>query len=250
MRYWLVMPAAGAGRRFGSAKQYARLGAHTVLETALQPFLDDARCAGGALVLAADDEHRGELARRLGPRLAVVQGGAERVHSVRNGVAALGGRAAADDWVLVHDAARPCLSGADLTRLLQVGAEDAVGALLAVPVADTLKRAAADAGGATGATVRAAADAAAEVPRVGLTEAREGLWLAQTPQMFRHGALLAALEHALAIGRTPTDEAQAMEWMGLGARLVHTREANLKVTNAADLALAQAILAARERQCV
>jgi 2-C-methyl-D-erythritol 4-phosphate cytidylyltransferase len=231
MRYWLVMPAAGAGRRFGSAKQYAPLGASSVLETALQVFLQDARCAGGALVLADDDPHREALAARLAPRLRVVSGGAERVHSVRNGLAALAAVADATDWVLVHDAARPCLSVADLSRLLEQAGTKEVGALLAVPVADTVKR------------------ATESVPRVIDTVPRESLWLAQTPQMFRLGALRDALGAAIAASRAPTDEAQAMEWQGYSARLVQARDSNLKITNTADLALAEAILAARSRQC-
>lgn len=232
MRYWLVMPAAGAGRRFGSAKQYARLGAHTVLETALQPFIDDARCAGGCVVLSGDDPHRAELEQRLAPRFVVGEGGAERAHSVRNGLALLAGRLGPEDWVLVHDAARPCLSRADLARLLEQGAQDPVGALLAVPVADTIKRSEPQA-----------------QQRIAETLSREALWLAQTPQMFRHGALYAALEQAIAAQRAPTDEAQAMEWAGCRARLVQTCDGNPKVTNAADLVLAEAILAARRRQC-
>jgi 2-C-methyl-D-erythritol 4-phosphate cytidylyltransferase len=233
MRYWLVMPAAGAGRRFGSAKQYAPLAGSTVLETALRLFEGDARCAGGALVLAEEDPHREALAARLAPRFRIVGGGAERVHSVCNGLAALAERAAPADWVLVHDAARPCLSQADLTRLLEHAAEGEVGALLGMPVADTVKRASpADPGNA----------------RSVETLPRDSLWLAQTPQMFRLDALRAALEHAIVTRRTPTDEAQAMEWQGSPARLVAARDSNFKITNAADLALAEAILAARSRQ--
>lgn len=233
MRYWLVMPAAGAGRRFGSMKQYAPLAGTSVLEMALQVFLADARCAGGALVLAADDPHRETLTARLAPRIDVVCGGAERVHSVQNGLLALEARADASDWVLVHDAARPCLSAADLSRLLEHAGAGQVGALLAIPVADTVKRAGSGAG----------------APQVEATLAREALWLAQTPQMFRLGALRAALAAAIDAHRTPTDEAQAMEWQGSAARLVQARDSNLKITNTADLALAEAILAARRGQC-
>lgn len=245
MRYWLVMPAAGAGRRFGSTKQYAPLAGTSVLEAALQVFLADERCAGGALVLAQDDPHRDALAARLTPRIGIVSGGAERVHSVRNGLVALAARAEPADWVLVHDAARPCLSAADLSRLLEHAQPGEMGALLAVPVADTVKRA------EPGALAPASAGAApaARAPRIEGTVARETLWLAQTPQMFRLGALRAALEAAIDAQRTPTDEAQAMEWQGHPACLVQARDSNLKITNTADLALAEAILAARRRQC-
>jgi 2-C-methyl-D-erythritol 4-phosphate cytidylyltransferase len=234
MRYWLVMPAAGAGRRFGSAKQYARLGARTVLELSLQPFLDDPQCAGGSLVLAADDPQRTRLQQVLPAKLRLVEGGAERAHSVCNGLAALESHAAADDWVLVHDAARPMLSASDLSALLQQGGTDPVGALLATPVADTVKRA-------------RAADAAlpSAAARCEATLSREGLWLAQTPQMFRFAPLRQAMQQALSSGRRPTDEAQAMEWQGHAALLVPSRDPNLKVTTRADLTLAEAILLQR-----
>ncbi len=235
MRYWIVMPAAGAGRRFGSAKQYAALGDRTVLETALQVFLDDPQCLGGSLMLAADDPHRARLAAALPARLALVDGGAERAQSVCNGLAALQARAAADDWVLVHDAVRPALSAADLQRLLRLGALDAVGALLAVPVADTVKRALPDGGAAAEPGVR----------RCEATLPREALWLAQTPQMFRYAPLRAALERALADGRSPTDESQAMEWQGHAALLVQAHDSNLKITTATDLPLLEAILRQR-----
>src|SRR6185437_3653368 len=126
MRYWLVMPAAGVGRRFGTSKpkQYAPLQGHTVIEWALAPFLVDPACAGIALALAAEDPYWDEIASRLTkvpgrrPELTFAEGGAERSHTVRKGLAALQGRAAPDDWVLVHDAARPCLSATDLQHLL------------------------------------------------------------------------------------------------------------------------------------
>jgi len=238
MRYWIVMPAAGAGRRFGGAKQYAVLGDRTVLETALQVFLDDPQCLGGSLMLAADDPHRARLAAGLPARLALVDGGCERAQSVCNGLRALEARAAADDWVLVHDAVRPALSAADLQRLLSFGALDAVGALLAAPVADTVKRAQQDGGEADEPSVR----------RCAATVPREALWLAQTPQMFRYAPLRAALEHAIADGRSPTDEAQAMEWQGHAALLVQAQDSNIKITTATDLALLEAILRQRTGQ--
>lgn len=231
MRYWLVMPAAGAGRRFGSAKQYARLGQRTVLELSLQCFLDDRQCAGGAVVLAPEDPQRAQLLHDLPERMTLVEGGAERAQSVCNGLRALRSRAAGEDWVLVHDAARPILSPADLAKLLQYGAADEVGALLATPVADTVKR---------GRVLEAASGGG--TARCESTLSREALWLAQTPQMFRYAPLLNALEQAIAQGRKPTDEAQAMEWQGHAALLVPSSDQNLKVTTPSDLRLAQAIL--------
>jgi 2-C-methyl-D-erythritol 4-phosphate cytidylyltransferase len=230
MRYWLVMPAAGAGRRFGGAKQFAALRERTVLELALQPFIDDPQCQGGAIALSPGEPRRLELKGQLPARFALIDGGDTRAHSVINGLAALSARADAVDWVLVHDAARPCLSAADLARLVDQGAQGP-GALLAVPVADTVKR--------------AEARTAGEPARCAATLSRESLWLAQTPQMFRLGALHAALQQAINEDRVPTDEAQAMEWQGVAATLVEARDSNIKVTGTSDLLLAQAILQAR-----
>jgi 2-C-methyl-D-erythritol 4-phosphate cytidylyltransferase len=222
MKYWLVMPAAGIGRRFGAdrPKQYAPLCGRTVIEWALAPFLTDARCAGAVVALAEEDPYWKAVAP---PSVLVAAGGQERSHSVRNGLAALAERANRDDWVLVHDAARPCLSGPDLDRLLADLAVHPVGGLLATPAADTLKR----------------ADAFRDVQQ---TVDRAGLWRAQTPQMFRYGRLCEALDRAHAAGRTPTDEAQAIEWLGDIPRLVEGAAANLKITSAADLAIAAALL--------
>jgi 2-C-methyl-D-erythritol 4-phosphate cytidylyltransferase len=230
MRYWLVMPAAGAGRRFGGAKQFAALQERTVLEVALQPFIDDQQCQGGAVALSPGEPRRVEIGKRLPARFELIDGGDTRARSVVNGLVALSARAQAGDWVLVHDAARPCLSAGDLARLVTEGAAGQ-GALLAVPVADTVKR--------------AQPRTAGEPAQCEATLSRESLWLAQTPQMFQLGALRAALEHALSEGRAPTDEAQAMEWQGVAATLVEARDSNIKVTGTSDLLLAQAILQAR-----
>jgi 2-C-methyl-D-erythritol 4-phosphate cytidylyltransferase len=222
MRYWLVMPAAGIGRRFGAdrPKQYAPLCGRTVIEWALSLFLTDSRCAGAVVALAENDPYWKEIAP---PNVLVTAGGQERSHSVRNGLAALADRAGRDDWVLVHDAARPCLSRQDLDRLLKTLADHPAGGLLATPAADTLKR----------------ADTSLEVQQ---TVDRAGLWRALTPQMFRYARLCEALDRAHAAGRLPTDEAQAIEWLGDHPKLVEGAAANLKVTSAADLAIAAALL--------
>ena len=217
------MPAAGVGRRFGTdrPKQYAPLCGRTVIEWALELFLTDPRCAGAVVALAQDDPYWSAIAVRS---VIVAPGGQERSHSVRNGLAALADRASQDDWVLVHDAARPCLPRQDLDRLLAELAAHPVGGLLATPAADTLKR----------------ADAAREVQE---TVDRAGLWRALTPQMFRYDRLCEALDRAHAAGRVPTDEAQAIEWLGGDhPKLVEGAAANLKITSAADLAIAAALL--------
>lgn len=234
MNYWLVMPAAGRARRFGAdslPKQYAALHGRTVLEWALAPFLADRRCAGIVVALAPADEHFARL--QLPQRVRTVPGGSERSHSVRAALEALQGRAGAGDWVLVHDGARPCLAAEELERLLAACAAHGVGGLLALPLADTLKVGAKD----------------AQAVQVVRTEAREGLWRALTPQMFRFAPLCAALDAAHARGRSPRDESEAIEWSGGSPLLIEGAASNLKITHAADLHLAAAVLAQRERAC-
>ena len=224
IRYWAVVPAAGAGRRMGSAipKQYLPLAGQPVIAHTLDTLLRYPPLAGVVVAISAGDEWWLEVAavRVADKPLLVVTGGAERGHSVLNGLEALWERAHPDDWVLVHDAARPCLSVADLDRLFIELADDAVGGLLAVPVHDTLKQA--DAAGRVAATVN-----------------RSQLWRALTPQMFRLGMLRDALRDALARGLTVTDEAAAMEAAGFAPRLVEGRADNLKITRPEDLALAE-----------
>ena len=246
MRYWLVMPAAGSGQRFRAAqpKQYAALEGRTVIEWALAPFLADPRCAQVVVALAAEDRGWAEVAPRCrawraagdeatpAPQVSVVTGGAQRSLSVRSALAALASRAAEADWVLVHDAARPCLDTQDLERLLERAGAHALGGLLAVPAADTLKRAQ-DCGNAPG------------LLEVAQTLDRSGLWRALTPQMFRYGRLCTALDVAHAAGRFPSDEAQALEWLGEHPLLIEGAASNLKVTTADDLWLAAAVLRSR-----
>lgn len=229
MRYWVVMPAAGAGKRFGGArpKQYAPLAGRSVIEWALAPFLDDARCLGVCIALAPGDPWWAEVAARFIPghaaRIRIAAGGAERSHSVLNGLKSLQDEASHEDWVLVHDAARPCLPVEDLERLLEKVGSHPVGGLLAARVADTIKR-------------------GDGVPAVSETVDRSSLWRALTPQMFRLGTLADALEKAHAQGRAPTDESQSVEWLGVQPMLVEGSPANIKVTSAADLTIAQALL--------
>lgn len=179
------------------------------------------------VVLARDDEaFRGYDWSVFGDRLAPLYcGGASRHDSVLNGLVAASSAVDPEDWVLVHDAARPCLAREELRRLIDAVSREEAGGILAVPVADTLKRADGE-------------------QRIEGTESRQRLWAAQTPQMFRHGVLLQALEQAANM----TDEASAIERMGLRPKLVESRTTNLKVTYAADMELAELILRGREAQ--
>jgi 2-C-methyl-D-erythritol 4-phosphate cytidylyltransferase len=220
-RYFALVPAAGLGARFGgpTPKQYLPLHGRPLLWHAVAALALHPRIERVFVVLHPADEHFarqpwGELGKIEGLRV----GGETRAQSVRNGVGAMTG-AAHDDWVLVHDAARPCLTAALLDRLIAEVRDDDIGGLLAVPLADTLKRADKDA-------------------RVLATEPRESLWRAQTPQMFRHGALLAALSAAPGA----TDEASAVEASGLQPKLVMGSDLNLKVTWPEDLLLAELVL--------
>jgi 2-C-methyl-D-erythritol 4-phosphate cytidylyltransferase / 2-C-methyl-D-erythritol 2,4-cyclodiphosphate synthase len=226
MRYWLIMPAAGSGQRFGERlpKQYAEIRGRAVIEWALDPFADDPRCEGIVIALAAGDRHWARVTqRRSGSPIATTEGGSMRSESVRRALTALEGRAAEADWVLVHDAARPCLSRTDLDRLLAECADHPVGGLLVAPVADTLKQA------GTGESVER-------------TVERTGLWRALTPQMFRYGPLCAALDAAFAAGRSPTDESQALEWTGARPVRIPGSGTNIKITTTDDLTLAHALL--------
>jgi 2-C-methyl-D-erythritol 4-phosphate cytidylyltransferase len=236
MRYALVMPAAGSGTRFATdlPKQYAKLAGRTVIEWALQPFLADPRCVLATIAVAVDDERwpvltPNLLSRSATARIAMAHGGEQRCHSVRNAVAMLGREGFDDhDWVLVHDAARPCVSREEIDHLLATLAQHPVGGLLALPVTDTIKRD--DGHGGVLETVP-----------------RAPLWRALTPQMFRLGTLRAALETAIANGVLPTDDAQAVELL-LGPQrpqLVAGSPDNIKITSRRDLALAEALLQRR-----
>ena len=229
MRYFLVIPAAGSGRRFASAspKQYAPLGSSTVIEHALAPFESDPDCAGIVVALSAQDAAWPGIAARRSRLIETAEGGEQRAHSVRNALRALATRVRDDDWIMVHDAARPCFASSDLALLKRELAAHPVGGLLAMPLADTLKR---------------ALEPGSQVTHVDATLDRDGLWRAATPQVFRFGVLLRALEAALNSGRVPTDEAQAIEWSGQRPRLIAGRADNIKVTTADDLVLAGAIL--------
>ncbi|BEV73760.1 MULTISPECIES: 2-C-methyl-D-erythritol 4-phosphate cytidylyltransferase [unclassified Paludibacterium] len=224
-RYVALVPAAGNGSRFGAAcpKQYLQLGGRPLMWYTLATLCEVAAIEQVVLILSPGDEWFDDYQWDL-PKLSVHRvGGASRALTVRNGLEAL--QLSAEDWVLVHDAARCCLSVAMVERLLSQVGDDAVGGLLAMPVPDTVKRA--DREG-----------------RVAMTLPRQGMWLAQTPQMFRAGTL----SHALAgeLGDGVTDEASAIERLGLKPVLVEGDASNFKVTWPRDLPLARAILEARK----
>ena len=248
-RVWAIVPAAGRGARFESdehraPKQYAALLGATVIEWSLAALLRETRVQRIVVALAADDTRWPDVAASLrSDKILTTLGGGSRQDSVMNGLKALEGLAADHDWVVVHDAARPCLTSADLAALIDAvqppadGAASSAavaspggaaalheinGALLAAPVVDTVKR---ERGGIAVDTVD-----------------RDGLWRALTPQMFGFTALRQALEDAVRAGIAVTDEAQAMERLGLPALLVRGSPFNIKVTRAEDLPMAETIL--------
>jgi 2-C-methyl-D-erythritol 4-phosphate cytidylyltransferase / 2-C-methyl-D-erythritol 2,4-cyclodiphosphate synthase len=234
-RLWAIVPAAGRGERFALdkphnlPKQYTRLLGSSVLEWSLRALLAEPRIHAIVVVLAAGDSHWPQVAAKLNsPKLLTTIGGALRQDSVMNGLEFLASRAAADDWILVHDAARPCLSGNDIGALADAlqnksgdSASDVNGAVLAAPIVDTVKR---------------------ELPSGVETVDRAGLWRALTPQVFAFAPLRRALQDAARAGIAVTDEAQAMERIGIHASLVSGSPFNIKVTRPEDLKLAAGIL--------
>jgi 2-C-methyl-D-erythritol 4-phosphate cytidylyltransferase len=228
LKFYALIPAAGSGSRMGGAieKQYMPLNDVPMIAHAMMVLAREPRIEKLFVVLSPTDKRWNNYAwQGWEERIEVLRcGGATRAETVLNGLRAMADVCDADDWVLVHDAARPCLADEMLDKLIDEVASDAVGGLLAVPVADTLKRAAAD--------TTAGARAEATVPRA-------GLWQAQTPQMFRHGKLIEALRAA---GSNVTDEASAIEQLGLQPRLVESDSRNLKVTWPQDMELAGLIV--------
>jgi 2-C-methyl-D-erythritol 4-phosphate cytidylyltransferase len=226
-RHYAIVPAAGSGSRFGGErpKQYLDLLGRPLIYHTLAALTACPDIERVWVVLAPDDPWWPQYDwSGLGHKLETVRcGGATRAESVTNGLQAAAMVATDDDWILVHDAARPCLSAAMLERLFTELADDPVGGILAVPVADTVKRADAE-------------------QRVAATEPRDGLWQAQTPQMFRYGQLQKSLKNEISV----TDESGAIEAAGLKPKLVRGDSTNLKVTWPADLALAAMILRARQ----
>ncbi|NAW66810.1 2-C-methyl-D-erythritol 4-phosphate cytidylyltransferase [Photobacterium halotolerans] len=222
-----VVPAAGVGSRMQAdrPKQYLVIAGKTILEHTVDSLLQHPAIGRVVIAISDGDPYFNHLPLARRPDVVVVPGGRERADSVFSGLATL----ADDDWVLVHDAARPCLHQDDLSRLIEQAQQHAFGAILAAPVRDTMKR------GNGRQTIAKTVD-------------RTDLWHALTPQMFRVRQLREAMVKSLVEGAVLTDEASALEYCGLSPRLVPGRADNLKVTQPEDLALAEFYLQQRQKE--
>ena len=221
---WAVVPAAGSGSRIGQdrPKQYLDFQGKTVLEHCLDRLLEHPAIAGIVLVLAADDRHWKSLDYRTDKPVFLAEGGAERLHSVYSGLTTLQYRCGNDVMALVHDAARPLVSHDDLERVIAAARRHIAGAILAVPISDTLK------------LENASGEVAHTVPR-------DGLWRALTPQVFHLQVLLNALKRAIDRGEGVTDDAQAVEQAGYNPALVAGSAENIKINRPGDMQLAEKI---------
>ncbi len=230
LRFWAIIPAAGISQRMKSSvpKQYLPLADTTVIEASLSSFLQQPNITGVIVALNADDQNWDTLSVSKNEKIHTVIGGNSRAESVYNALQYLDDTLAEDqDFVLVHDAARPCLRHSDLDLLMQELEQDEVGGILASPMSDTLKMAEMQEG--SGNVVSKTLD-------------REIIWRAHTPQMFRLGTLKKALAHCVKNNIKITDEASAIEHLGLQVKLIKGQSDNIKITHAEDLALATTIL--------
>jgi len=225
MEHWVVIPATGIGSRMQAdrPKQYLMLGQQTILQHTLDKLLSHPKIDGAVLVLHAQDEYWPKLGYRSEKPLLLCQGGEQRLHSVFNGLQCLKQHGEDNPLVLIHDAVRPFVSHAELDRLIEVAVLDEAGALLATPVADTLKL-------------------ANDRGKVEHTQSRDHLWRALTPQAFRLATIYRALQHAIDSAAQITDDASAMEQAGYHPALVASSTINFKITTADDLTLARHII--------
>ncbi len=223
-KIWAVVPAAGVGKRMNAdrPKQYLELAGKTVIEHTLSRLLQAEVFAAVAVAISEEDPYWSELSIANHEKIITAAGGKERADSVLSGLHAIRTQATDDDWVLVHDAARPCITRADIHHLIESLINDEVGGILALPCADTLKN-------VQGKNILGTVD-------------RSVIWRALTPQMFRYGTLKTALEHAVG-NPVITDEASALELQGLQPKIVEGRPDNIKITRPEDLALAQFFMA-------
>ncbi|MCW8924628.1 MAG: 2-C-methyl-D-erythritol 4-phosphate cytidylyltransferase [Xanthomonadales bacterium] len=228
-RVHVLVPAAGRGSRYGGAvlKQYLPIKGRAVLARSIMAFQFHPLISTITVVLAEDDQLFESAVGTLAAAVETVTGGDTRARSVRNGLQSILDKHPDDEWVLVHDGARPCLSAQSLDRLLEQGLQSPDGAILAMPVGDTLK-------------------CASDEQEITGTLDRTGLWAAQTPQLFRARALADAIDAAEREGRELTDEASAMEFVGAKPKLVMGSVANIKITHPSDLPIAEALLTRRE----
>ncbi len=230
--FWAIVPAAGTGSRMRSntPKQYLLISGEPVISLTLQVLLDNEHIKGVVVALNQNDSRWTQIKQRIDTRIHRVIGGPTRAKSVLSALIFLQNHVAKDDWVLVHDAARPCLRAKDLKRLIhRVQAPDCAGALLAVPADDTMKRA-----NAQGQVIE--------------TVSREALWHAQTPQCFRYQELKDALDNAIEKNLPITDEASAMEYSGIKPILLEGQADNIKITRPFDLKLAEIHLAIQAKE--
>ena len=227
IKLWAVIPAAGSGSRFSKheLKQYQTIQNKTVLEHTIDR-LNALPLTGYVLAIGAQDTVAKNLSFATSEKVLFCQGGAERVHSVLNALRYLANIASDDDYVLVHDAARPCVTTENLKALVKHCIDYDTSAILAIPVRDTLKL--------------------AMQQQIQNTVSREHLWQAQTPQMAKLGLLRNAIEKALADQVNITDEASALEHAGLSVHVVQGRSDNIKITYPDDLELARLILASQQ----
>lgn len=224
MRIWAVIPAAGVGKRYSSdiPKQYLPLSGIPVLLHSINKLVKLDEIEEILVVLNPEDTFWEKL-NFSHPKVKVIHGGLQRCNSVNNALEELSGRAKKGDWVLVHDAVRPCISDSDLKKITSIVNDEEVGGLLAFPILDTIKE------------VGENLDVQKTIPR-------GNLWSAMTPQIFRYEVLKQALEAAIMAGESVTDEASAIEAIGLTPRIIQGEKTNIKITHPSDMVLAESII--------
>ena len=224
MRIWAVIPAAGVGKRYSSdiPKQYLSLNGMPVLLHSINKFVKLDEIHEILVALNPDDEFWQKL-NFSHPKVKTINGGPERCYSVNSALEELSGRAENGDWILVHDAVRPCISDFDLNKIIEIVHDEDVGGLLACPILDTIKK------------VGDNLDVLKTIPR-------ERLWSAMTPQIFRYELLKKALNAVLNSARSVTDEAKAIELIGLTPKIIEGDKTNIKITHPSDMVLAESII--------